>query len=160
MAKTAIAAYKQKILQDLLYNEDDSLSCALITAIDKTYLENRDGLIYQNIFPHLRSSELETEEPCLLTFAVDIPETESKNPLLKDMAITFHVIVRPEQMRLSSDTAMTRTDHIASILAGIFGQNPTYGASPLEYVSDLESILPNGCPARTLKFCCREINRL
>ncbi len=158
--KTAIVTYKQKILRDLLYNEDDSLSCALIAAIDKTYLENRDGLIYQNIFPHLRSLELQAEEPCLLTFAVDMPETESKNPLLKDMAITFHVTVRPEQMRMSSDTATARTDHIASILSGIFGQNPNYGASPLEYVSDLESILPNGCPVRTLKFCCREIDRL
>ena len=158
--ETAIAAYNQKILSDLLHNENDALSRALIAAIDNTYLENRDGLIYQNIFPHLRPSKIQTEAPCLLTFAVDMPETESKNPLLKDVTVTFHVIVPPEQMRLSSDTFLTRTDHIASILTGIFGQNPNYGASPLEYVSDLESVLPDGRPVRTLTFRFREIRRL
>ena len=158
--ETTIAAYKQKVLTDLLHNENDALSYALIAAIDKTYLENRDGLIHQTIFPYLRPPELLTEEPCLLTFAVDMPQTESKNPLLKDMTITFHVIVRLEQMRLSSDAALMRTDHIASILTGMFGRNPNYGASPLEYVSDLESVLPDGRPARTLTFRCREINRL
>ena len=155
-----IIDYKNKIINDILFNkEDSSLSRDIVTAIDEEYLECDDEFIYRNIFPYLRIPSVETEARSYITMSVDMPKVSTKNYFFKDMVITINVIVHEEMMKMPDGYSATRADYIASIINKIFNQSKNYGNVPLEYVSDVESIMLNRFIVRTLRFRCNELNK-
>lgn len=87
-----------------------------------------------------------------------MPKVSTKNYFFKDMVITINVIVHEDIMKMPKNFSATRADYIASLINQIFNQNKNYGNVPLEYVSDVESILLSKYFVRTLRFRCNELN--
>ena len=90
--------------------------------------------------------------------SVDMPKVSTKNYFFKDMVITINVIVHEDKMKMPARYSATRADYIGSLINKIFNGNKNYGNVPLEYVSDVESILLNKFFVRTLRFRCNELN--
>lgn len=142
-----------------MYNEDDNVTSSdLIMAIDPNFINNRDGLVYRNIFPYLRIPETQTEARSYVTFSVDMPKVSTKNYFFKDMVITINIIIHEDLMRMPPNFSATRADYIASLINKIFNLNKNYGNVSLEYVSDVENVLLNKFFVRTLRFRCNELN--
>lgn len=159
MAKgNEIITYKNRIIKDILFNDDESLSHEIVSAIDENYLGDEESLLYQNIFPYLRIPDTQTETKSYITMSVDMPKVSTKNYFFKDMLITINVIVHQEIMEMPAQYGATRVDYIASLINKIFNQNQNYGNVPLEYVSDVESILLNTFFVRTMRFRCNDLN--
>ena len=159
MAKgSEIIDYKNRIIKDILHNEDSTLSRDIVSAIDDEFIEVEDELIYRNIFPYLRIPETQTEARVYITMSVDMPRVSTKNYFFKDMMITINVIVHEEKMRMPASYSATRVDYIASLINKAFNGSKRYGNVPLEYVSDVESIVLNKFFMRSLRFRCNEIN--
>lgn len=159
MAKGAeIIDYKNRILKDLLHNEDESLSIDLVTALDPEFLGAEDDLIYERVFPYLHIPETQTEARSYVTFKVEMPKVSTKNYFFKDMMITINVIVHEGVMQMPARYSATRADYIASIINKIFNGNKNYGTVPLEYVSDIEDVMLNKLHIRSLRFRCNELN--
>ena len=159
MAKgTEIIDYKNRIIQDILFNEDKELSKEIVYAIDEEFLGCEEELIYERVFPYLRIPDTQIEARSYITMSVDMPKVSTKNYFFKDMVITINVLVHEDKMRMPARYSATRADYIASIINKIFNQNKHYGNVPLEYVSDTESIVLNKFFMRTLRFRCNELN--
>lgn len=153
-----IIDYKNRIIKDILFNDDEPLSANIIMAIDENYLNKRTELVYKNIFPFLRIPQTQTESQAYITMSVDMPKVSTKNYFFKDMVITLNVIVHEDKMKMPQNYSATRADYIASLINKIFNQNKNYGNVPLEYVSDVECIILNKYFERTLRFRCNELN--
>lgn len=160
MAKgSEIIDYKNQIIKDILFNKlDSTLSTDIVNAIDSDYIGNEEDLIYKNIFPFLRIPNTQTEARAYITMAVDMPKVSTKNYFFKDMVITINVIVHEDIMKMPSKYSATRADYIASLINKIFNGNKNYGNVPLEYVSDVESVILNKYFVRSLRFRCNELN--
>ena len=87
-----------------------------------------------------------------------MPKVSTKNYFFKDMMITINVIVNERIMEMPKSFSATRVDYLAALINQIFNQSKNYGNVPLEYVSDVESILLNTFFMRTLRFRCNELN--
>lgn len=127
-------------------------------AIDPDFINKRYELLYQNIFPYLRIPDTQKEAKSYITMSVDMPKVSTKNYFFKDMVITINVIVNERIMEMPKSFSSTRADYLAALINQIFNQNKNYGNVPLEYVSDVESILLNTFFMRTLRFRCNELN--
>lgn len=161
MAKgTEIIDYKNKILNDLLHNEDETLSIDLVTALDENFLGYEDDLVYERIFPYFHIPDTQKETFSYIVFKVEMPSVSTKNYFFKDMVITINVIVHDGIMMMPARYSATRVDYIASIINKIFNGNKNYGTVPLEYVSDTESIILNKYHMRSLRFRCNELNNV
>lgn len=159
MAKgTEIIDYKNRIIKDILHNLDETLSNEIVMAIDESYVGAEDELIYENIFPYLRIPETQTEAKSYITMSVDMPKVSTKNYFFKDMLITINVLVHEDKMKMPAGYSATRADYIASLVNKIFNGSKNYGNVPLEYVSDVESIVLNKFFMRSLRFRCNELN--
>ncbi len=159
MAKgTEIIEYKNRVIKDILHNEDESLSREIVTAIDSDFLGSEDDLIYRNIFPYLRIPETQNDVRCYITMSVDMPRVSTKNYFFKDMLITINVICHEEMMRMPARYSATRADYVASLINKIFNGSKNYGNVPLEYVSDYESVILDKFMCRSIRFCCNELN--
>lgn len=157
-AGTQIIDYKNKVMKDILHNDDPTLSYEIVNAINPDYLGEEDDLIYKHIFPYLRIPQTQDEEKCYITMSVDMPRVSTKNYFFKDMVITINVIVQQDIMRMPPRYSATRADYIASIINQIFNGNKNYGTVALEYVSDVEEILLRDYFVRTMRFRCNELN--
>lgn len=155
---TAIIDYKNKIMRDILHNEDSTLSTEIVNAINPDYLGSEDEMIYEHIFPYLRIPDTQSDVKCYITMSVDMPRVSTKNYFFKDMVITINVIVQQDIMRMPPRYSATRADYIASIINKIFNGNKNYGTVALEYVSDTEEILLKDYFVRSLRFRCNEMN--
>lgn len=155
---TAIIDYKNKIMRDILHNEDSTLSTEIVNAINPDYLGAEDEMIYEYIFPYLRIPDTQSDVKCYITMSVDMPRVSTKNYFFKDMVITINVIVQQDIMRMPPRYSATRADYIASIINKIFNGNKNYGTVALEYVSDTEEILLKDYFVRSLRFRCNEMN--
>lgn len=153
-----IIEYKNRVIKDILFNDDEALSHEIVSAINAEFLGDEESLLYQNIFPYLRIPDTQTEAKSYITMSVDMPKVSTKNYFFKDMLITINVIVHQELMEMPVQYSATRADYIASLINKIFNQNPHYGNAPLEYVSDVESILLNTFFVRTMRFRCNDLN--
>lgn len=154
-----IIDYKNRVIKDILYNEEDeTLSTDIIMAIDSNLIDKRHELLYKNIFPYLRIIDTQKEAASYITMSVDMPKVSTKNYFFKDMVITINVIVHENIMEMPKNYSATRADYIASLINQIFNHNKNYGNAALEYVSDVESILLNTFFVRTLRFRCNELN--
>lgn len=154
-----IIDYKNRVIKDILYNEEDeTLSTDIIMAIDPNLIDKRHELLYKNIFPYLRIIDTQKEAASYITMSVDMPKVSTKNYFFKDMVITINVIVHENIMEMPKNYSATRADYIASLINQIFNHNKNYGNAALEYVSDVESILLNTFFVRTLRFRCNELN--
>lgn len=153
-----IIQYKNRIIKDLLHNEDESLSRDLVSAIDSDFLGAEDDLIYRNVFPYSRIPDTQTEARSYITMTVDMPRVSTKNYFFKDMVITIHVIVHEEKMKMPANYSANRADYIGSIINKMFNGNKNYGNVALEYVSDVEEILLNKFFVRSIRFRCNELN--
>lgn len=153
-----IITYKNRIIHDILHNEDESLSHDLVYALDPDCIGCEDELIYSNIFPYLKVPDIQTEAKCYITMAVNMLKVSPKNYFFKNMVITINVIVHDEKMKMDPQYNATRADYIAAIINKIFNGNKGYGIVPLEYVSDTESLLLNSFFMRTMRFSCDELN--
>ena len=153
-----IIQYKNRIIKDLLHNEDSTLSHELVSVIDENFLGAEDDLIYRNIFPYARIPDTQTEARCYITMTVDMPKVSTKNYFFKDMLITIHVIVHEEKMKMPANYSANRADYIGSIINKMFNGNKNYGNVSLEYVSDIEEILLNKFFVRSIRFRCNELN--
>lgn len=161
MAKgNEIIDYKNRIIKDILYNDDETLSNEIVIALNENFLNKRTELVYENIYPFLRIPQTQTEVQSYITMSVDMPKVSTKNYFFKDMVITLNVIVHEDKMKMPAIFSATRADYIASLINKIFNQNKNYGNVPLEYVSDVESIILNKYFARTLRFRCNELNAM
>lgn len=160
MAKgTEIIDYKNQIIKDILFNSDDpTLSTDIVNAIDSEYIGCEEELIYENIFPYLRIPNTQTETKAYITISVDMPKVSTKNYFFKDMLITINVIVHEDIMKMPARYSATRADYISSLINKVFNGNKEYGNVPLEYVSDVESVLLNKYFVRSLRFRCNELN--
>lgn len=160
MAKgTEIIDYKNKIIKDILFNQEDpTLSADIVNAINSDFVGSEEELIYKNIFPYLRIPDTQTEATSYITMCVNMPKVSTKNYFFKDMLITINVIVHQDIMKMPSRYSATRVDYIGSLINKIFNGNKHYGNVPLEYVSDEESILMNKYFVRSLRFRCNELN--
>lgn len=160
MAKgTEIIDYKNQVIKDILFNEiDPTLSVDIVNAIDSNFIGVEEELIYKNIFPYLRIPQTQTETCAYITMSVDMPKVSTKNYFFKDMLITINIIVHEDIMKMPVYYSATRADYIASLINKIFNGNKNYGNVPLEYVSDVESVLLNKYFVRTLRFRCNELN--
>lgn len=159
MAKgTEIIDYKNRIIKDILHNQDETLSTEIVAAIDENFLGAEDELIYENIFPYLRIPDTQDEAKSYITMSVDMPKVSTKNYFFKDMLITINVLVHEEKMKMPAIYSATRADYIASLINKMFNGNKNYGNVPLEYVSDVESIVLNKFFMRSLRFRCNELN--
>lgn len=127
-------------------------------AINPDFINKRYELLYKNIFPYLRIPETQKEADSYITMSVDMPKVSTKNYFFKDMVITINVIVNERIMEMPKSFSATRADYLAALINQIFNQNKNYGNVPLEYVSDVESILLNTFFMRTLRFRCNELN--
>ena len=156
---TEIIDYKNKIIKDILFNQEDpTLSADIVNAINSDFVGSEEELIYKNIFPYLRIPDTQTEATSYITMCVNMPKVSTKNYFFKDMLITINVIVHQDIMKMPSRYSATRADYIGSIINKIFNGNKNYGNVPLEYVSDEESILMNKFFVRSLRFRCNELN--
>lgn len=155
-----IIDYKNRIIKDIIYNDDDTLSTEIIMAIDENLLDKRNELLYENIYPFLKIPQTQTEVKSYITMSVDMPKVSTKNYFFKDMVITINTIVHEDKMKMPKIYSATRADYIASLINKIFNQNKNYGNVPLEYVSDIESIILNKYFVRTLRFRCNELNKM
>lgn len=155
-----IIDYKNRIMKDILFNENEEYSSAIINAIDPKFKGREGEMIYQNIFPYLRIPQVQTDTKSYITMSVDMPRVSTKNYFFKNMVITINIIVHEKVMKMPSTYSATRADYIASYINRIFNNNPNYGTVPLEYVSDTEDILLNTFFMRSLRFTCDEINRI
>lgn len=153
-----IIKYKNRIIKDIIHNSDETLSQEIVTAIDPEMLGEEESLIYENIFPYLRIPETVDEVKAFITMSVDMPRVSTKNYFFKDMVITINVIVHQDYMKMPARYSATRADYLGSLINKVFNQNPNYGNKPLEYVSDVESILLNKFFVRSLRFRCDELN--
>ncbi len=160
MAKgTEIIDYKNKIIKDILFNQEDpTLSADIVNAINSDFVGSEEELIYKNVFPYLRIPDTQTEATSYITMCVNMPKVSTKNYFFKDMLITINVIVHQDIMKMPSRYSATRVDYIGSLINKIFNGNKNYGNVPLEYVSDEESILMNKFFVRSLRFRCNELN--
>ena len=159
MAKgTEIIDYKNKVIKDILHNDDESLSYEIVNAIDPDFIGAEDDLIYRNVFPYLRIPETQNDVRAYITMSVDMPRVSTKNYFFKDMIITINVICHEEMMRMPARYSATRADYIASIINKIFNNNKNYGTVALKYVSDTESVALNKFFVRSLRFRCNELN--
>lgn len=153
-----IIKYKNRIIKDIIHNSDETLSQEIVTAIDPEMLGEEESLIYENIFPYLRIPETVDEVKAFITMSVDMPRVSTRNYFFKDMVITINVIVHQDYMKMPARYSATRADYLGSLINKVFNQNPNYGNKPLEYVSDVESILLNKFFVRSLRFRCDELN--
>lgn len=153
-----IIDYKNRILRDLLHNDNELLSADLVNAIDSDYIGAEDDLVYERIFPYLHIPETQTEALSYITFKVEMPRVSTKNYFFKDMVITINVIVHEGVMKMPARYSATRADYIASIINKMFNGNKNYGTVALEYVSDTEEVMLNKLHVRTLRFRCNELN--
>lgn len=159
MAKgTEIIDYKNRIVADLLHNEEAQLSFDLVNAMDQNFIGAEDELLYDRIFPYLHIPDVQSETQSYICFKVEMPQVSTKNYFFKDMVITFNVIVHEGVMRMPARYSATRVDYIASLINKIFNQNKNYGTVALEYVSDVESVMIDKYHVRTLRFRCNELN--
>lgn len=154
----SIIDYKNKIIRDILHNDDPTLSAEIVNAINPEYLGDEDEMIYVHVFPYLRIPDTQSDTKCYITMSVDIPRVSTKNYFFKDMVITINVIVQQDIMRMPPRYSATRVDYIASIINKIFNGNKSYGTVALEYVSDTEEILLKDYFVRSLRFRCNEMN--
>lgn len=155
-----ITAYKNKVIDDILNTDRDGLSEDIINAIDPEFLDDRYSLVYKNIFPYLMIPNTQTETKSYITMSVDMPRVSTKNYFFKDMLITLNVIVHESLINMEDESA-TRADYISSKLNKIFNNNTGYGNQPLEYVSDVESVITVGNTrfyTRSMRFSCNELN--
>lgn len=127
-------------------------------AINPDLINKRHELLYKNIFPYLRVPDTQKEASSYITMSVDMPKVSTKNYFFKDMMITINVIVNERIMEMPKSFSATRVDYLAALINQIFNQSKNYGNVPLEYVSDVESILLNTFFMRTLRFRCNELN--
>lgn len=127
-------------------------------AISPDLINKRHELLYKNIFPYLRIPDTQKEASSYITMSVDMPKVSTKNYFFKDMMITINVIVNERIMEMPKSFSATRVDYLAALINQVFNQNKNYGNVPLEYVSDVESILLNTFFMRTLRFRCNELN--
>lgn len=127
-------------------------------AINPDLINKRYELLYKNIFPYLRIPDTQKEASSYITMSVDMPKVSTKNYFFKDMMITINVIVNERIMEMPKSFSATRVDYLAALINQVFNQNKNYGNVPLEYVSDVESILLNTFFMRTLRFRCNELN--
>lgn len=127
-------------------------------AINPDLINKRYELLYKNIFPYLRIPDTQKEASSYITMSVDMPKVSTKNYFFKDMMITINVIVNERIMEMPKSFSATRVDYLAALINQIFNQSKNYGNVPLEYVSDVESILLNTFFMRTLRFRCNELN--
>lgn len=127
-------------------------------AISPDLINKRHELLYKNIFPYLRIPDTQKEASSYITMSVDMPKVSTKNYFFKDMMITINVIVNERIMEMPKSFSATRVDYLAALINQIFNQSKNYGNVPLEYVSDVESILLNTFFMRTLRFRCNELN--
>lgn len=153
-----IIDYKNRILRDLLHNDNELLSTDLVNAIDPEFIGAEDDLIYERIFPYLHIPETQTEARSYITFKVEMPRVSTRNYFFKDMVITINVIVHEGVMQMPARYSATRADYIASIINKIFNGNKNYGTVALEYVSDIEEVMLNKLHVRSLRFRCNELN--
>lgn len=153
-----IIQYKNRIIKDILHNSDSTLSTDIVTAIDPEAVGEEDSLLYENVFPYLRIPDTVDEVKVFITMSVDMPRVSTKNYFFKDMVITINVLVHQDYMKMPPRYSATRCDYIASLINKIFNKNPNYGNRPLEYVSDVESIVLNKFFMRSLRFRCDEMN--
>ncbi len=154
-----IVVYKNRIIRDILHNEENPLlSQDIVMAIDEDFVGCEDELLYRNIYPYTRIPTTEDEVKVYITMKVDMPRVSTKNYFFKDMLIYINVIVHQEAMKMPDEYSATRADYIGSLINKIFNQNPNYGNKPLEYVSDVESILLDKYFVRTIRFSCDELN--
>ena len=126
--------------------------------ISPDLINKRYELLYKNIFPYLRIPDTQKEASSYITMSVDMPKVSTKNYFFKDMMITINVIVNERIMEMPKSFSSTRVDYLAALINQIFNQSKNYGNVPLEYVSDVESILLNTFFMRTLRFRCNELN--
>ena len=126
-------------------------------AINPDLINKRHELLY-NIFPYLRVPDTQKEASSYITMSVDMPKVSTKNYFFKDMVITINIIVNEKIMEMPKSFSATRVDYLAALINQVFNQNKNYGNVPLEYVSDVESILLNTFFMRTLRFRCNELN--
>ena len=136
-----IIDYKNRIIKDLLHNDDEQLSTDLVMALDEDFIGAEDDLLYDRIYPYLHIPEVQTETRSYITFKVDMPRVSTKNYFFKNMVITINVVVHEGVMAMPSQYSATRADYLGSLINKIFNGNKNYGTVPLEYVSDTESIL-------------------
>lgn len=156
-----IIDYKNMVINDILYNkEDETLSNDIVMAINPQYINNKQGLIYKHIFPYPRIPETQTETCSYITITVDMPRVSTKNYFFKDMLITVRVIVHQDLMKMEKEFSASRSDYIGALINKILNQNKNYGNTPLEYVSDVESILLDKFFVRELRFRCNELNKV
>lgn len=127
-------------------------------AISPDLINKRYELLYKNIFPYLRIPDTQKEASSYITMSVDMPKVSTKNYFFKDMVITINIIVNEKIMEMPKSFSATRVDYLAALINQVFNQNKNYGNVPLEYVSDVESILLNTFFMRTLRFRCNELN--
>lgn len=127
-------------------------------AINPDLINKRHELLYKNIFPYLRVPDTQKEASSYITMSVDMPKVSTKNYFFKDMVITINIIVNEKIMEMPKSFSATRVDYLAALINQVFNQNKNYGNVPLEYVSDVESILLNTFFMRTLRFRCNELN--
>lgn len=153
-----ITVYKNRIIKDILHNENEALSREIVEAIDPEYIGEEDSLIYENIFPYLRIPDTVDEVKAFITMSVDMPRVSTKNYFFKDMIITINVMVHQDYMKMPARYSATRADYIGALINKVFNQNPNYGNRPLEYVSDVESIVLNKFFVRSMRFRCNELN--
>ena len=157
-AGNEIIDYKNKVIKDILHNDDELLSYEIVNAINPDYIGSEDDLIYTHVFPYLRIPEVQDEEKCYITMSVDMPRVSTKNYFFKNMVITINVIVQQDVMKMPAHYSATRMDYIASIINKIFNGNKNYGLVPLEYVSDVEDVFLKDFFIRTMRFTCDEMN--
>lgn len=155
-----IIDYKNKVIKDILHNDDEQLSTEIVTAINPDYVGAEDDLLYTHIFPYLRIPETQDEEKCFITMAVDMPRVSTKNYFFKDMVITINVIVQQDIMKMPARYSATRADYIASIINKIFNGNKNYGTVALEIVSDVEDVMLKDYFIRSMRFRCDELNNV
>ena len=153
-----IVTYKNRIIKDIIHNDDESLSHDIVEAIDPEFLGEEESLIYENIFPYLRIPNTVDEVKAFITMSVDMPRVSTKNYFFKDMIITINVIVHQDYMKMPARYSATRADYIGALINRVFNQNPNYGNRPLEYVSDVESIILDKFFVRSMRFRCNELN--
>lgn len=161
MAKgTEIIDYKNRILKDILHNEDEQLSREIVETIDTSYVGSEDDLVYENVFPYLHIPKTQDEVKSFIMMSVDMPKVSTKNYFFKNMVITINCVVHEDLMKMPARYSATRVDYLASLINKVFNGSKNYGTVALEYVSDTESILLDRYFVRSLRFTCNELNSI
>lgn len=143
--------YKNKLMEDLLTNED------IVKLLDNTVeLSNAHKLAYSNVFPYEYVPDTVEEAKTFICFDVDVQESINKTYLLP----TIYIWVFSHKSKLRLPGGGVQTDKLVSEIAKAINGSRFYGLGELDLYSVKRFAPVTDYQGKVMTFHAKEFNRL